>query len=217
MNLSYKQLLEIESQLNCPSGEGGLQIGATMNDSNAQMISSSIELLNVQEDSCVLEVGHGIGGHVKNIIRKANTVQYIGLEISKTMNSEAIRINKSNQKQASFIMYDGVNIPFGVNTFDRILTVNTIYFWSNPRLFLKEIYRVLKPGSKLVIAFADKKFMLGLPFVNHRFKLYSKEILTDLYVDSQFISIEFTEKHDSVLSKSGELVNRIYLVAELFK
>jgi SAM-dependent methyltransferase len=173
--------------------------------------------LNVQEDSCVIEVDHGIGGHVKDIIRKANTVQYIGLEISKTMNSEVIRINKSNQKQAYFILYDEVNIPLGINIFDKILTINAIYFWNNSRLFLKEIYRALKLVSKLVIGSADKKFMLSLPFVNHRLKLYSKEILTDLFVNSPFVSNDFTEKRNSGLSKSGELVNRICLVAELFK
>ena len=133
------------------------------------------------------------------------------------MNSEVIRINKSNQKQAYFILYDEVNIPLGINIFDKILTINTIYFWNNSRLFLKEIYRALKLVSKLVIASADKKFMLGLLFVNHRLKLYSKEILTELFVNSTFVCIDFTEKRDSGLSKSGELVNRIYLVAELFK
>ncbi|WP_192348554.1 methyltransferase domain-containing protein [Algoriphagus sp. Y33] len=55
--------------------------------------------------------------------------------------------------------------------FDKVFTVNAIYFWSDPVVLAREIYRVLKPDGRLVVAFAGRDFMKKLPFTDFVFLL----------------------------------------------
>jgi SAM-dependent methyltransferase len=60
-------------------------------------------------------------------------------------------------------LYEGKKLPFEDETFDKIFTVNTVYFWENPVEFLNEIYRVLKDDGTFVLTFGQRDFMEKLP------------------------------------------------------
>ncbi|UOE57612.1 methyltransferase domain-containing protein [Bacillus sp. CMF12] len=64
-------------------------------------------------------------------------------------------------------------IPYGEWVFNKIFTVNTIYFWSSPVLALREIKRVLKPGGRLVITFRSKDIMSERTSDDSDFELYT--------------------------------------------
>jgi len=140
------ELKALAKHLSCPTGEEGRKVGELMSTSNADMIRRSIDSLLIQKDENVLEIGHGNAVHVPDIFRWTKMVHYTGLEISETMNLEAKYQNQDLYAKgvADFLIYDGESIPFEHGTFDKVLTVNTIYFWKEPMEFLKEIYRVLK-------------------------------------------------------------------------
>tara|TARA_R110002050_G_scaffold268550_1_gene410685 strand:+ start:30151 stop:30570 length:420 start_codon:yes stop_codon:yes gene_type:complete len=127
------------------------------------MILESVKLLDIRNKNRMLELGHGNGSHLPEILKQSNEVKYFGMEISKVMQQKSAKINAKYVKKliASFQIYDGRNIPYVVNFFDRIITVNTIYFWKNLIDFLNEIHRVLKPNDTFVITFA-KIFLLFL-------------------------------------------------------
>src|SRR5262249_47728192 len=44
-------------------------------------------------------------------------------------------------------------------SFDKVFTVNTIYFWKSLEAGFAEIHRVLKPGGRAVIGFVVKERM----------------------------------------------------------
>lgn len=66
------------------------------------------------------------------------------------MVAEATARNSSPPPSTSvrFELYDGSVFPFGDEGFDRLFTVNTIYFWEDPAHTLSEVHRVLKPGGR---------------------------------------------------------------------
>lgn len=143
------EFLEMEQQLSCPSGDKGIEMGKVMNDTNVGMITSSIKALGIEAGHKVLELGHGNGGHIRQLLNQADDVHYTGIEISDTMHREAARMIKSSNyaSQVDLILYDGSRLPFPDNTFDKFFTVNTIYFWPDPVAMLLEIARVLKPSA----------------------------------------------------------------------
>ena len=61
-------------------------------------------------------------------------------------------------------------MPYADGTFDKVCTVNTLYFWPSPLENVREMRRVMKPGGRLVVAFrsreslqrAAKKLLYGI-------------------------------------------------------
>lgn len=90
------------------------------------------------------------------------------------MKYEAERINQKliQDNWINFSLYDRIKITFPDTYFDKIFTVNTIYFWEKPLDFISEIYRVLRVNGILILTFAQKDFMKNLSFVNNKFSLY---------------------------------------------
>lgn len=213
------ELQEIESQLRCPSGQKGVEIGEMMNETNIGMTLETIKNLNIQDKSNVLEIGHGNCGHLTKLLNQAKNITYYGLEISETMCEESKKNNSKLTKtnKIDFRLYDGNSIPFPDNSFDRIMTVNTLYFWENPVKFLNEICRVLKPEGIFILTFAHKKFMKTLPFVKQKFRLYDNEDIQKLVENVAIKLTEITEKSETVKSKTGILVERKYSMVKMKK
>lgn len=215
MSLNSTELKEIEKQLGCPTGENGIKIANNMHQSNISMTMASIELLNLKANDHLLEIGHGNASHLKQILERTDGLKYTGLEISKTMQKEAKRINAGCN--ADFLIYDGNNIPFEKSSFNKIVSVNTIYFWKDAIGFIKEVQRVLKSDGMFILTFALKSFMQQLPFVKSEFKLYDELDLRKLISYSKLKIDSLVHKNEMVQSKSGELVNRSYIVAQIKK
>ncbi len=201
---------EMASQLRQPDGTKGIEVANMMNESNSGMIRHAIDRLQLREGHRVLELGHGNGKHLAYLLEQQRNLTYAGLDISALMNGEAQRINQPfvASKQASFYLYDGLHIPFTENYFDRIFTVNTIYFWSDPKLLLSELYRVLQPNGILNITLAPKDFMEQLPFTPYGFTLYDDEALLTLIGQTPFTLIDAEKQTEVVKTKAGDEVER---------
>lgn len=218
-DLTQEQLVELESQLSHPNGKFGLEVAENMHSTNIGMITSAVNALEISNSNKILEIGHGSCQHLPLILEQAESLEFYGLEISKTMKVEAERKNKAylNRQTIQFKLYDGETIPFPDDFFDRIMTVNTLYFWKKPFRFLEEVYRVIQPNGLLVIAFAQKEFMKQLPFVKQKFSLYNIQDLLDLVNKSSFRLVNIGENTENVIGNAGELVNRNYAVVVLKK
>jgi ubiquinone/menaquinone biosynthesis C-methylase UbiE len=59
-------------------------------------------------------------------------------------------------------------LPFADNSFDYALSVTTICFVDDAGTMLSEAYRVLKPGSDLVIGFINRTSKLGQHYLAHQ-------------------------------------------------
>lgn len=159
--LDQEQLNQLAQQLRCPYDEEGITVGKLLDDTNKGMILESIKSLDIQNKHRILELGYGNASHLPEILKQACDVKYFGMEISDVMQQQAVTINAKYVKKmmASFQIYDGQKVPYVLNFFDRIITVNTIYFWENPSALLNDIYRVLKPNGIFVVSFAKSSFM----------------------------------------------------------
>jgi len=215
--MSGDELAEIESQLSFPSGEAGKEMALAMNESNISMTRAAIEAMELKNNCCVLELGHGNCAHLSELFEKCETLKFCGLEISETMKSEAERLNKQfkDSNGAEFHLYDGTKFPFQDDQFNRFFTVNTIYFWNDPQQTLAEIHRVLSEDGIAAIAFGQKRFMEQLPFVNDKFSLFDNDKISRLIDQSPFHLKGIHNFSEEVKSKSGDTVDRHFSIARL--
>lgn len=214
---SEADLKGIAKQLSCPEGELGVKTGESMNLSNIGMTRSAIDALMPRAGDYILEIGQGNGGHIAYLLSKTDNLSYVGADISATIIAEAEKINAIflQSESVSFQLTDGKSLPFENEVFDKIFTVNTIYFWADPLAYLTEIKRVLKPNGKFVLCFADKSFMEKLPFTAYGFNLYDLEMAISLLTANGFKVIHEQLKTEEINSNADFMVTRNYYVVSV--
>ena len=211
MAFTEEDLKNIADQLRCPSGEMGMEVANNMNVNNAPMIQTTIRHMDVADGEHILELGPGNGRHITDLLKERSNVLYTALDISEDMVATAAAL--VNSFKARFVHYDGTHIPLEESTFDKVFSVNTIYFWEKPDVLLGEIKSVLKPGGSLYLTFADGVFMKNnLPFTKYGFTFYSLTDVVTLLTQNGFQVITHVEDADNVSRNSNEVLMRPYFL-----
>src|SRR5687767_1666021 len=170
---SHHDIKTLARQLRLPEGELGIKVGENMNKGNRLMNIETINQLDIKENDNILEIGMGNGFFVKDILSAANNVKYTGCDFSETMVKEATALNDSFAASVKFILSHAEHLPFDDGYFDKVFTINTIYFWENAVATLAEISRVIKPGGMLIVTLRPKIVMDNLPVVKYGFTTFS--------------------------------------------
>jgi SAM-dependent methyltransferase len=217
--MEHKKLQELAGQLRKPEGAFEKSVSIQMNETNRGMTSASIDLLNLEAQDEILEIGHGNCGHLNLLFEKEANIRYSGLELSQLMQQEAISLNQHfiDSQKASFHLYDGNKFPFQDQSFNKIFSVNTLYFWDHPAITLAEIRRVLQENGMLLLSFVAKRTLEELQFTHYGFKAYTEKKLKRLLKENQFSLEEWISKKERVMSNTGALVEREYSIALIKK
>ena len=159
-----QQEITISGNPGRPTGEDGAKMLQRMNESHYAVTGWALEHWKIRENDQILDIGCGGGvtlrrmseqvrdGHLTGVDYSATSV-----ELSRQTNAGALKNGKMDLVEASV-----EDLPFADNAFDKIITVESFYFWPDPAENLKEVYRVLKPqGTFLLVADIYQKE--GLP------------------------------------------------------
>lgn len=205
-----EDLKELASQLRKPQGEKGLRVGEQMNIGNLMINRHTIALLKANTNNTILEIGMGNGNFVGELLAAYPDCTYTGCDYSADM----VQASKNRNEEwilkgkATFVMGNANNLPFENNSFDRIFTINTVYFWDNPAKVLSECKRVLKPGGQLLIGIRPKEIMEKYLFVKYDFTLFSKEELCSMLQNNGFKIVD-TPYFDEPDREMGGMVFKI--------
>jgi ubiquinone/menaquinone biosynthesis C-methylase UbiE len=145
-----------------PKGVMGRLAGEVMVRQHRPETSWTIRLLDIQPADTVLEVGFGAGQGIKLAAEQINDGLIIGIDLSEEMVRVAKKRNAAAVKAGHVALSQGniTDLPFEDQHFDKIMTIHTLYFWSEPHgpsQALSELCRVLKPGGRLVITLCTGK------------------------------------------------------------
>lgn len=100
----------------------------------------------------ILDAGCGTGNVVSRVLRSGANIRMHGVDSSQAMLARA-RTRCRLETRARFHAADlDERLPFDNNAFDRVVSVNVLYALSKPIDVLRELFRVLKPGGRLVLA-----------------------------------------------------------------
>jgi ubiquinone/menaquinone biosynthesis C-methylase UbiE len=86
---------------------------------------------------------------------------------------------------------DSATIPYPDESFDKVVTVHTLYFWDDPRRHLRELHRVLRPGGRLVVGFHPKDTGTRSSFPESVYTLYEVGEVGSLLRDVDFTDVSF--------------------------
>ena len=156
---------------------------------------NTAKALDLQPDDKLLEIGFGSGFFIKKYA--SNVSRICGLDYSADMVELATSVNKSLVKsgKVQFKQGDVSVIPWRDDEFSAVAGIETFFFWPEPVASLKEIYRVLAPGGRLVIEMAYNKDD-GLDHTKHikkfNLNLYSANEMTKMLKESGFSDIVIT-------------------------
>jgi arsenite methyltransferase len=165
MDFPLKTPRTIARQLSHPTGLVGCLIARLMNRHNAAMNAFAVEQLDPQPRDRILEIGFGGGTALKPLIARAGFVA--GVDRSRAMVSRAASLFFDAVQAGRAQFHEGhvESLPYPANSFGKIFTVNTVYFWKSLESGFSEIHRVLIPGGCLVVGFLPKDRMdrMGMP------------------------------------------------------
>ena len=158
----------LRSQFSSPSGWfGSLVVAPFLNVTNMRSIDTGIELLEPDIDDRVLDVGFGGGYSLMALARRLSQGAVVGVDYSHDMVNIATNLirEKHLNSRVHVCRRDVAKLPFPEESFDKVLTVNTIYYWPSLTVELCEIARVLKSRGRLAVVFRSpwnlRPFTLG--------------------------------------------------------
>jgi SAM-dependent methyltransferase len=195
-----------------PQGEIGIALGDQMNKTNGTLNRAVFERLAPRSGDSILEVGFGNGKLVPMLLEFAPGLAYTGVDISETMLAEAEAFNRDlvEAGRVRFRLASVEAIPFADRSFDRAVTVNTIYFWPEPVRGLAEIRRVLRPGGVLMTAAITLDSAAQFAFTQHGFRLYDAPRLRELHEGAGFRRIDIEDYRGTTTNLVGAAIKYAY-------
>ncbi|MDM8565126.1 class I SAM-dependent methyltransferase [Candidatus Halobeggiatoa sp. HSG11] len=184
----------LSQQAKKPSGLIERYIMPILFAGNADLNILAKKSLELTEHDRVLEIGFGPG---KLLNEMATIVDFVeGIDFSKTMVAKAKRLNKHHitNNKMNIQQGDCSKLPYIDNSFDKICSVNTLYFWEKPEIQLQEIFRVVKPEGKIILGFRNKEQMQSLNLDKNIFNIYTTDEIVKLLANIGFSNINIKEK-----------------------
>ena len=113
----------------------------------------AIDLLDPMGNERILDVATGTGDMVIEVAKRNLSVQIFGIDFSQRMlDLGRIKIARNGYNQAvSLQIGNGECLPFADESFDGVICAFGIRNFADVQLGLREFFRVLKPGGRVVV------------------------------------------------------------------
>jgi SAM-dependent methyltransferase len=123
--------------------------GASMEKGHRPLGEQAIELMGIASDAQVLDVGCGSGWATRLMAEKARDGRVVGIDIA----DEMIAVAREGSEQFSnleFRVGSAEALPFAAGEFTAAFSMESLYYYADVLVALKEIKRVLGPGGLFV-------------------------------------------------------------------
>ncbi len=186
------------AQCRKPSGLLGGLMGPLMNWRHKPLSRWTIELMDIQPHSSILDIGCGGGMTIEEMARLATGGFVAGVDYSEVMVRQALKRNATavGAERVAVKSGDISNLPFEDASFDRACAIESFNYWPEPVAGLREVYRVLRPRGLVAITTAWNKEMDDQPKYaamaqRMRFPLYAGAEMVAMLTAAGFSKVQF--------------------------
>lgn len=195
-----KLLKIIGKQLQYPKGFLGKVLFAWMTPKTIAHARWTADLLDIQPEDQIVEIGFGNGANIKMLLQRADRGSVTGAEISETAIEMASKKNAKaiSEGRVTLHLAQGNALPSENNVFDKACSVATAYVIEDPGAVFKEMFRVLKPKGRAAVTFPVREnFMRFKPVATEGFYLHELADLEAAFRNAGFVNCR-TERNDRV-------------------
>lgn len=160
MGIRQTVMERVVGQFSRPHGLSGHAAGWVMatRGSNRERNLWAVELLDVQPEDRVLELGFGPGVAIRELAKRATRGLVCGIDHSGVMVRQATSHNRAAVRagRVELRLGSATDIPNYAAPFDKILAVNSLMFWDDPLERLRDLRSRLRAGGRLAIAYQPR-------------------------------------------------------------
>ena len=173
--------------------------GEEMEHHHISITQQTLALMNLKPGEKVLDLGCGAGWASRLLAHMVGggerPGQVVGLDVSDEMIRRA-RANSAELDNVLFIVGSALQIPWEENFFDKVLSVESFYYYGDQDRALDELFRVLAPKGELYI-------LINLYKDNHYSFRWVEELKVPVQVRSEQEYMELLRDHgfQSVLAQ----------------
>lgn len=141
---------------------------------------SAIELKNKD----IYEIGCGRGGGLEYITRHFSPATAKGIDLD----IQAITFCNRHYalKGLSFLQGDAQKLPLGNNSCDVVINVESSHRYPDMKLFLREVYRILRPDGYFL--FTDFRYDFEIPFLQKELQSSGMSLLKEEFITQQVVA-----------------------------
>ncbi len=180
-----------------PTGKAGEEMLARMNESHAALTMWGLSHFDWRGDENVLDIGCGGGANLKHMSARIKTGHLTGIDYSKISVQESRKLNADDIEDGRMDILEGSveKLPFDDDSFDKITTVESFYFWPDPPKNLKEVYRVLKKGGTFLLIAEiygrpDLSTMVQENIIRYHLYNPTPEVFGRIFREADFTNVE---------------------------
>jgi ubiquinone/menaquinone biosynthesis C-methylase UbiE len=162
--------------------------GDEMEGHHSDITEQTLALMDIQSNDRILDLGCGTGWASRRMARIAKGGEVVGLDVANEMLRRAEEAS-SAFKNVRYAWGSAEKIPEADNAFNKVLSVESFYYYADQGKALDELHRVMASGAKLFI-------LINLYKDNH----YSLRWQSELKVPVQALS---EAEYKSLLEKHG--------------
>jgi len=180
------------SQFAKPTGFFGKILAKGMARGHKEFYKNALKAINPKKDDKYLEIGFGSGIFINRYMSHVSRIA--GIDYSEDMVKLASDVNRKlvESGKAEFRQGYASSLPWADNEFTVVAAIEVFFFLNETEKTLREIFRILKPGGRLIIEMAFNKDD-GVDHKRHikkmNLKLYSGEEMKKLLKKAGFNDI----------------------------
>jgi ubiquinone/menaquinone biosynthesis C-methylase UbiE len=174
--------------------------GDAMEDHHSDITDQTLALMDFRPSDRVLDLGCGTGWASRRMARMVPQGEVVGIDVADEMLRRAEQAS-SDFKNVRYVWGSAEQIPGPENAFDKVLSVESFYYYANQGKALDELRRVMAPGGRLFI-------LINLYRDNHYSLLWVDELKVAVQVHSEAEYLELLRQHGFVDVEARRIPDR---------